>query len=364
MEVVNLLNFLNTSKDLYALDYSSCEHEFVNLLDLIIEDEQFTQKIDLGVVYLKPITLERFTIVDGLSRILALSLVLHAICECYKKTTSKNESAINTIRQKYLINGNDTKLKLPAEEQTVYHKIIFGDKLSGKEKETYMFKLLHQYWCQIKSDGLQATKILKRLSNVYVVMVDINNVSQRDLYYSLNKDKRELNQLALIANYLKNIGLLEEWNNLKKILNNSTADINLFFKDFFITKFNFKEYKQDRLYELFVNYFETMLQYMSEDALISKIKTSAKRYYDILNVSLKNEELKRALIQIKIHKGEDTYPYILNIYEDYLDNSITEATFIEILQTIDEYLKNRLKTPNNVTFNELINYLNTFITCK
>ena len=56
--------------------------------------------------------------------------------------------------------------------------------------------------------------------------------------------------------------------------------------------------------------------------------------------------------------------YILNIYHDYLDNNITETTFLEILHTIDEYLKNRLRTPNNVTFNELINYLNTFITCK
>ena len=59
-----------------------------------------------------------------------------------------------------------------------------------------------------------------------------------------------------------------------------------------------------------------------------------------------------------------SYAYILNIYEDYIDNNITEATFLEILATIDEYLRNRLKTPNNVDFNELINYLNAFITCK
>ena len=103
---------------------------------------------------------------------------------------------------------------------------------------------------------------------------------------------------------------------------------------------------------------------MSEDVLISKIKTSARLYFDILNVDIKNEALKKALIQIKMHKGEDTYAYILNIYQDYLDNNISETTFLEILQTIDEYLKNRLRTPNNVTFNELINYLNTFITCK
>ena len=65
-----------------------------------------------------------------------------------------------------------------------------------------------------------------------------------------------------------------------------------------------------------------------------------------------------------MHKGEDTYAYLLNIYEDYLDGIITEATLLEILSTIDEYLKNRLKNPNNVSFNELIQYLNAFLTCK
>ena len=65
-----------------------------------------------------------------------------------------------------------------------------------------------------------------------------------------------------------------------------------------------------------------------------------------------------------MHNGEDTYAYILSIYEDYVDNIISKATLLEILTTVDEYLKNRIKTPNNVGFNELIKYLNTFITCK
>ena len=82
-----------------------------------------------------------------------------------------------------------------------------------------------------------------------------------------------------------------------------------------------------------------MLQYMSEDVLMKKIKNSAKLYSDILNVSFANEKFRQALIQIKMHKGEDTYAYILNIYEDFVDENITETTFLEILATIDEYLK-------------------------
>ena len=100
------------------------------------------------------------------------------------------------------------------------------------------------------------------------------------------------------------------------------------------------------------------------NAPMAKIIKSAKLYRDLLNVNIANENIKRALIQIKMHNGEDTYAYLLNIYEDYKENNLSESTFLEILFTIDDYLKNRVKTPNNVGFNELIQYLNAFITCK
>ena len=70
------------------------------------------------------------------------------------------------------------------------------------------------------------------------------------------------------------------------------------------------------------------------------------------------------MINIKRHEGEDTYAYILSIYEDYTANNISETIFIEILHTIDEYLKRRQTSGQNIDFNELINYLNAFITCK
>ena len=113
----NLLEFLNNTKDLYTLDYASCNGKLVNFLDLMTEDEQFTQKIDLGIIYLYPQTLDQFIIVDGLSRLLSLSLLLHAICECYKKTSAQNDNAIKTIRSKYLLDGTKAKLHLPADLQ-------------------------------------------------------------------------------------------------------------------------------------------------------------------------------------------------------------------------------------------------------
>ena len=62
--------------------------------------------------------------------------------------------------------------------------------------------------------------------------------------------------------------------------------------------------------------------------------------------------------------GQETNGFLLSIYEDYTDGSMSEATLIEILMTIEEYLKNKKNNPNKVRFDELIRYLSAFIACK
>lgn len=363
MKVVNLLEFINNTHSLNTLNYAKCSNNLVNFLDLMTEDEQFTQRIDLGIIYVEQKSIDQYTIVDGLNRILSLSLLLHAVCECYKKTTAQNEKAIRTIRKKYLISGGKSKLRLNDKENEIFNKIINGERLSGHEKATSMFKLLHNFWTQIKEEKLQAAKIFTMLKKIEVVLVETDNVSKRNLYYKLNSG-RKLNQLAFIEDFLKENGVENIWTEIRNKYFPQDDDLVSFLKDFFVTKFNYKKFKQERLYESFVNYFETMMQYMPEDVLMQKMKHSAALYYNIINVNIQNDDIKQALIRIKMHSGEDTYAYILNIYEDFYDNNISETTFIEILNTIDEYLKNRLESGKNIEFNELIQYLNAFITCK
>lgn len=364
MEVRNLLELLNKTKNLCALEYAKCSPELVNFLDLISVEEQLTQRIDLGLIYLSEVTPEKSIIVDGLSRILSLSLLLHAVCECYKKTSERNDKAIRTIRKKYLLNNTRTKLRLPKKMQTVYDKIIYGERLSGREKDTPMFILLHNFWTEIKENQLHASHIFGMLQKIIVTVVDVENIEYRDLYYSLNHNKRELNQLLMIEDYLGKTELKRIWGELKELYQNKDADIKLFFKDYFQNKFNYKEFNENVLYEYFVNYFETMRQYYPAVSIMTKLKRSAELYLQLINVEIENKELRNALIQLKFHNCDDTYAYLLSIYEDYIDGNLSLATFLEILSTIKEYLQNREKNENDVSFNELIQYLNAFLTYK
>ena len=240
MEHINLLEFLNRTKELYAPDFTACDRGLFNFLDLLSEEEQFTQKIDLGLFFVAPKTLNHFVVVDGFNRLLSLSLLLHAVCECYKKTSPKNDNAIKVIRKKYLVNGSKTKLRLSNYYQIIYDKIIFGERLSGKEKESPLFKLLHELWSQVKENELQAASIFKMLQKVSIYLIETESICNRDLYYSLNRDKRELDQLLFIESYLKSMDIVDEWVAFKKVFRNKKRDIYLFFKDFFITKFSFK----------------------------------------------------------------------------------------------------------------------------
>ena len=364
MKTVNLLKFLNNIHDLYALDFAKCNDELVNFLDLMTEDEQLTKTIDLGLIFVNQRTSDQYIIVDGLGRFISLSLLLHAVCECYKKTTQKNDNAIKTIRSKYLLNGIKPKLHLNIEDEDLYLKIINGERLSGHEKSKPMFILLHDFWSQIKEEKLQAAKIFLMLQKIEITLIETDDVNKRNLYYKINSQNRELNQLDLIDDLMKEYKVLNDWEEIKSTYFINKLDIERFIKDFFITKFNYKSFDRKRLYESFVNYFDTMMQYTSAVNLLNDIKKSAVLYFNIINLNFSNEDIKNKFIDIKRHDGEDTYAYILSVYEDYAEGRITEATFIEILTTIDEYLGNRQKSGKNIDFNELVQYLNAFITCK
>ncbi len=365
MQVINLLKFINSVKHLYALDFDQCNRSMVNILDSVQVDEQFTSSIDLGIFFVEEMAEGKFRIVDGLNRILSLSLLLHAVCECYKKTSDRNDKAIKTIRSKYLVTKNNLpKLHLNEADANLYTKIINGERLSGHEKNKPMFILLHDYWSKIKEQKLQASKIFKMLQKISIKIVNTNNISARDIFYNINSQNREIEQILLIEDLFKEYKIDKVWEEIKSAYFIKKDDINLFLHDFFITKFDFNNFNDKFLYNYTKNYFETMLQYQKPGILIENIKRAAMLYNNILNINFDNKEIRNAFINIKKHSGEDTYAYILNVYDDYYTGSISETIFIEILNTIDEYLKNRQSTGKTIDFNELIGYLNAFITCK
>ena len=363
MKTIKFLDFLYNVKSVTALNYAKIDCLNLNLLNYLNELSQFYQSFDLGLIYINETSTDYCVVIDGINRLISVSMLLHAVCECYKKTTEKNQNAINIIRDKYLFFRKYIKLHLAGDDAIVYEKIINGERLNSKEKNNQIFILLHNYWTKIKTDKLQAEQIFNLLKKMTISIIDVESFKIRDIYYKLNENKN-LDNILLIDDYLKEIGLIKEWNNLKESLFFNKQDIKRFLTDFFITKFNYKTFSDKFIYVYFVNYFETMMQYSSETEVLKIIKKHIQLYNQILNLTMDDDDIKEKFIIIKKLDGEDTFAYILNVYVDYQDGNLSKQTFIDILSTIIEFLQNRIINKNTTDFNELIEYLTAFISCK
>ena len=88
---------------------------------------------------------------------------------------------------------------------------------------------------------------------------------------------------------------------------------------------------------------------------------SAVTYNNLLSIEIPDEDIKNKFVEIKFNKGDDTYAYLLEIYEDYQDGNISKETFLEILTAINEYLANRVNSGAKSNFNDLIADLNNLL---
>ena len=119
-------------------------------------------------MYLQKTDNDSFIVIHGMKRLITLSLLLHAICECYKLTNEKNEHAIELIKKRYLFNNSGTKIQLEGYEKQIYEKLVNYEKMSLEEKEHPMFKVLHEFWAKIKMTNISAKKLFAQIRQIKV----------------------------------------------------------------------------------------------------------------------------------------------------------------------------------------------------
>lgn len=99
VKTLNLLDILNKSQVLYSTDYSGEYQAPADLLENILENSGSEEPIFNGIMFLQKTSSRSYLVVDGIKRIIQFSLLLHALCECYKLTNEKNNHAIELIKK-------------------------------------------------------------------------------------------------------------------------------------------------------------------------------------------------------------------------------------------------------------------------
>lgn len=362
MNYYKILDYLENTGHLHALNFAKKCVYSSKMSNYMFDLFDITVKSSLGVIYTKPIKPGEHHIIDGLSRLTTVSLFLLAICECWKNTTERNELFIQKIKSKYLLRNDRPKIILTGSSNKIYESLMLGERISGRDKKTVLFCTYHEYWTKLKLGNYDIKDIMDKLDNLYLYNAVLETDEVRDFYYTINSDNPKLNQVALIRDFLKENDAGYEWAEIEQLFYNNKDYLMMFLRDYLITKYKSNRIPFNAFYTVLKDYVNKLKKYKPVCKIVEKMHESAVTYNNILSVEIPDPDIKSKFVEIKFNEGDDTYAYLLEIYEDYIDKNISKETFLEILTAINDYLANRKgRSGIRGNFNDLIEDLNKLV---
>ncbi|MDM8162226.1 DUF262 domain-containing protein [Labilibaculum sp. K2S] len=294
--------------------------------------------------------IKELTVIDGQQRLTTLTLIYLAL---YRLAHEINDEAlVNEISETYLINKfapEEEKLKLrPTENNDKAIKYLLR---SDKDEEFSDFSKVidnyNYYKSRITEENFEF--VLKGLSKLMFVEISLDREKDdpQRIFESLNSTGLELSQADLIRNYIL-MGLNRRdqnkiynnyWEIIEKLAKDeslNTSKVSDFIRDY-LTLVNNKIPNKSKVYLEFKAKFPTAdLQGLETN--LTPIKSLVKFYNKLLNP--KNETDKDIRLQLEyINRLEINvaYPFLMKVYEDYSENLIDKATFIEVLVFIQSF---------------------------
>ncbi|MBR2525923.1 hypothetical protein IKE67_05615 [bacterium] len=357
----NLSELIHKTQAFYSTDFSADYEMPADLLEMLIENEDTKEHVFYGVIFLQKKDDNSFVIIDGLKRLISLSLLLHAICECYKLTNKKNEHAIALIKKRYLFNDFGTKIQLNGYEKNIYEKIVNYGKMTPEEKEHPMFKTLHLFWAKIKMNNISAIQLFDQIKHIQVItyIFENSNIDNLELYQCLNCNNPNLNQIRLISSFIKNNSEkgYELWQDILNLFKNADMErkFKYFLFDFLSIQKNGIIPKDNEIFISFKKYYLKMINSgLSPENLLSSMKITAGYYIKISTANFENEEIKTRIQAIKNSNMYETFPYLLEVTEDYENKRITSETFCQLLDNVILFIAEQ----RSGNYESIINFAN------
>jgi uncharacterized protein with ParB-like and HNH nuclease domain len=308
-----------------------------HFLGPIVRVDVSTSSVDTMKLYL----------IDGQQRIITLMVLLACIRNQFK---GKDEDIVKKIEAGYLMNyqeKEDNYYKLiPSEgDRETFRKILDGEELEeGKSKLKDTFELFNK---KLENSDLDLEKLRGIIiNNLILVNIDVDKEENPYLIFeSLNAKGTPLTQADLIRNYIfmkikdedKQRELYREfWRPMEELLGDELEG--------FFWRYSLKDgsfVKTQRTYANLKSEFEVNNEKNAEDEL-KKLNLYSKYYKRLIEPKNEpNPELQRRFERHNRWEIRTEYPFLLNIYKDYIDSRITLNQFCEILDILESFVVRR-----------------------
>ncbi|KSU64622.1 hypothetical protein AS034_01950 [[Bacillus] enclensis] len=363
----NFLKFLQGPKQfiipIYQRKYSWTLEQCRQLWNDIIRasnDDEIKGHFVGSVVYIEKglyqiSAVPQLLVIDGQQRMTTLTLLLLALGKAIKSNEEIHEITSKKIKNRYLVNND--------EEDDLYHKMLLTksdketllslieDRDLPDEYSTRVFENFRFFIDQIYKSGINLNKLYHGINKLIVVDIslDRDHDNPQLIFESLNSTGLELSQADLIRNYVlmklepKEQELLYKnyWYPMEKGFGNynESSIFDRFMRDYLTLKTgripNIK-----KVYSEFKEYASRQNDSTIEDILRDIYKYS-KYFVRLAFQTERDQEINDILKDINSLKVDVSYPFLLEVYDDYNNQILTKDNFLSILKLVESYVFRR-----------------------
>ena len=362
-KATNLLKFLRQSSQfvipIYQRPYS-WEHRHCNQLwnDLLrVGQDGNSPAHFLGsIVYVESgvysvSTVPELLVIDGQQRLTTLSLLLLALGKVIDTSTGQIGITRKKLQNYYLFNADEDdelryKLLLTRRDKETLIRLLDDKEISADVSP----RLVENYrFFEARLEREDVNVIYEGLRKLHIVDIalDRDHDDPQLIFESLNSTGLDLSQADLIRNYVlmkqdstSQKQLYEDyWFPMEQSFGKAyTKRFDLFIRDYLTMKTRHIP-KIDRVYESFKAYVQESSEHLT--AIVADIYRYSKHYVRIALLKEDNPSFQSLLNDINTLRVEVSFPFLLEVYEDYAQARLQKIGVIEILRLIESYVFRR-----------------------
>jgi len=364
---IKLIDFLKKSPQfvipIYQRTYSWSEKECAQLWDDILRagtDEAITAHFIGSVVYVEKglysvANQSQLLVIDGQQRLTTVTLLIEALARTLGDSEPIEGFSAKKLRDYFLIDPREEgerKYKLilsQTDEASLKSLLVQGvepNDVSLRIKENFAF-----FTNKISEEKDNLVAVCRGLAKLIVVDISLSRDQDNPqlIFESLNSTGRELSQADLIRNFV----LMRQEHQLQtKLYNDYWRPMELDFgQEGYAAYFDgfMRHYltvktgvipKESEVYEAFKKYARSP-ENTNIEVLISDIRNFAK-YYCAMALGVEQEtDLKMAFQDLRELKVDVAFPFLLEIYHDYSNQTISASELLEIVRLVESYVFRR-----------------------
>ena len=299
--------------------------------------------------------IRELTIIDGQQRVTTVTLMYIVLYKIALK--NKNEQLVSRINETFLINkfAETEKLKLrPTDNNDKALKFLLNNNDETLNYSEYS-RLIENYdYLTTRINELNVELIQKGLDKLMFVEISLERDKDdpQRIFESLNSTGLDLSQADLIRNYilmgLKHQHQLKIYNNfwqpieklcsIKETNENKVSD---FVRDY-LTIENREIPNKNKVYHEFKSKYKFGNDIELLEKILSKIRKYAQYYQKLLNPDYEQDiDIKRQIMFINKLEINVSFPFILEVLNDYDNKLINKETLINVLELIQSFVWRR-----------------------